>query len=243
MKNDYVIRGQVTAIFVKYNGNTLETLIDTEDLSKVMQFPKAWRSDHKGYVLGTSVVGSRGRKQQYVRLHRIVMECPEGMYVDHINHNPLDNRKENLRVVTAAENNQNYQGAKLNNLSSGVRGVTWSRTFKQWVARVNRNGKVVYQKHFNDLEEARKEVEVARALLMPMSKEAKAELQKEEIEKFYSKETRNRLVNGPGGICFNKNSQKWVVRFRKGKEVLYEKHFKEFEEAALAYKLYLEKSS
>lgn len=37
-------------------------------------------------------------------LHREIMDNPEGMQIDHINHNPLDNRKQNLRICTAKEN-------------------------------------------------------------------------------------------------------------------------------------------
>jgi len=40
-------------------------------------------------------------------MHRIIMNCPPGLLVDHINGNGLDNRKENLRIVTVEVNNNN----------------------------------------------------------------------------------------------------------------------------------------
>lgn len=44
-----------------------------------------------------------------VSMHRLIMGQPKGMEVDHINHDTLDNRKENLRVVTTAQNQRNLK--------------------------------------------------------------------------------------------------------------------------------------
>ena len=58
-------------------------------------------------------------RDQY--LHRVIMNCPEGMVVDHKNHNPLDNRKENLRICSYRENGLN-RGRPRNNIT-GYKGV------------------------------------------------------------------------------------------------------------------------
>lgn len=42
-----------------------------------------------------------------IKLHRLIMNPSRDMIIDHINHNTLDNRKENLRVCTHSENNKN----------------------------------------------------------------------------------------------------------------------------------------
>ena len=40
-------------------------------------------------------------------MHRLIMGDPRGIYIDHVNHNTLDNRRENLRLATNQENQRN----------------------------------------------------------------------------------------------------------------------------------------
>lgn len=56
-----------------------------------------------------------------VYLHRVVAKADKGQFVDHINGNGLDCRKENLRICSHTQNMQNRKVAKSNKL--GVKGV------------------------------------------------------------------------------------------------------------------------
>jgi hypothetical protein len=49
----------------------------------------------------------RDNHKHIISLHRYIMNAPENLVVDHINHNPLDNRKSNLRICTMLQNNHN----------------------------------------------------------------------------------------------------------------------------------------
>lgn len=68
-----------------------------------------------------------------ILLHRFVMACPDHLFVDHIDGNGLDNRKENLRIVTKSQNNSNTK--KRANATSKYSGVSWKSDRNKWVAR------------------------------------------------------------------------------------------------------------
>jgi hypothetical protein len=75
----------------------------------------------------------------YVKLHNVLMSPPAGMVVDHKNGNGLDNRRENLRVCTRAQNGMNRRRGKNN--TSGYKGVHWCASKQRWLARISVNGK------------------------------------------------------------------------------------------------------
>jgi hypothetical protein len=75
-------------------------------------------------------------------MHRIVANPPNGMLVDHINGNTLDNRKMNLRVCTHQQNIMN--SAKRKDNSSGYKGVHRDCRSKRWIARVTFNQKKIH---------------------------------------------------------------------------------------------------
>lgn len=88
-----------------------------------------------------------------VLMHRILMNPPKGYVVDHINNNGLDNRRQNLRVVTQSENIRRA-GIRVNN-TSGIIGVHWNEETKRWRATFRGpNGKKVYAGVFKTKDEA-----------------------------------------------------------------------------------------
>jgi len=66
--------------------------------------------------------------------HRIVMQTPDELETDHINGKRIDNRRENLRVCTASENQMNKKKPKNN--TSGFKGVSWEKRRNKFVANI-----------------------------------------------------------------------------------------------------------
>lgn len=69
-----------------------------------------------------------------VPIHRYLLDPPADMVVDHINGDPLDNRRSNLRVCTVAENNRNRR----------AKGCRWLPRLGKWEARLKHQGCYVY---------------------------------------------------------------------------------------------------
>ena len=76
-----------------------------------------------------------------LRLHRLIMGLQFGdkRLTDHVNRNPLDNRRENLRICTNAQNAWN-RGKQKSNIS-GYKGVSFHKPTKKWRAIIASNNK------------------------------------------------------------------------------------------------------
>jgi len=85
-------------------------------------------------------------------MHRLIMNCPDDMDVDHIFHNTWDNRKEFLRIVTESQNQMN-QKIRINN-KSGIPGVNLNKKDNKWRARIRVNNKEIHLGYFNNKEDA-----------------------------------------------------------------------------------------
>lgn len=98
--------------------------------------------------------------------HRIIWlmqtgEWPNGQ-IDHINGVRSDNRWENLRVVSHAENGKNQRMSKRN--KSGVVGVRWRPELRRWVATIMVSGSLKQIGTFSTIEEAAQARAKANAL-------------------------------------------------------------------------------
>lgn len=114
-------------------------LVDEDDLVKVAE--KKWRLSTNGYA-------ETGKN---TTMHRLLMDPPPGKVVDHINGNRLDNRKENLRVVTQQVNTFNRRPSE--NSKTKVLGV-YPVPNGKYVAKITANGKQKHLGTFNTVEEA-----------------------------------------------------------------------------------------
>jgi hypothetical protein len=123
-------------------------LLDDED-AWVLKYNWHIQGKPGYYYANTNLYDPITRKQTSMRMHRLLIPC-ERLYVDHINHNTLDNRKENLRAVTPTQNMQNRKKAA-NKLCS-YKGV-YSKG-PTYYAEIQVNGKTFRVGHFKTEVEA-----------------------------------------------------------------------------------------
>ena len=104
--------------------------VDDEDYRGLMRW-KWHASVSRSKVYGARCWRDENGKQKKIMLHHEVLggRPGKGLVVDHVNHDGLDCRKENLRVCTDQQNKWNSR-AKRNKCSSRYKGVTWQRAKK-----------------------------------------------------------------------------------------------------------------
>lgn len=110
-------------------------IIDIGDYGLISQF-KWCVSKRKQYIYASRHVKNPISKTIF--MHRIILDAPSGLVVDHINHNGLDNRRSNLRLCTYAQNGQNRLASITN--KSGYKGVSWDKDNLIWQVTIKFNG-------------------------------------------------------------------------------------------------------
>lgn len=85
-------------------------------------------------------------------MHRVIMNAPKGMQVDHIDGDCLNNRRGNLRVCTQSQNSHNSRLSVRN--TSGYKGVRFSKQRKKWMVFITVNGTVTNFGYFPDVRTA-----------------------------------------------------------------------------------------
>lgn len=122
-----------------------EILVSKEDMLLLSGFTWHINSGYAKTRIGKKVI----------KMHRLLLEAPIDKEVDHINGDKLDNRRENLRLVTHAENQANR---KVNHTSSsGLKGVIYDRFMqrqKRWKAHIYHNGQRTTIGHYYTKEQA-----------------------------------------------------------------------------------------
>lgn len=127
----YVDLGDGTMRCILKNGNSF--LIDKADYPAVSQH--RWHVRKDGHV-STTLTGGK-----VIRLHRFLLGETE-LEIDHINMDPTDNRRSNLRFATHSQNGQN-KGLKSTN-TTGYKGVCWNKAAHKYMASISYEGKSHY---------------------------------------------------------------------------------------------------
>lgn len=132
-------------------------IVDDEDFEYLSKFK--WQAIPKGgdrvYARRSKRIGSRSEgKQLSFYMHREVTNAKKGEYVDHINHNTLDNTRNNLRKCTNAQNSKNNRGQTSQRIHSKYKGVKKNLNSTTYSARITVDGKSIYLGSYKTQEEA-----------------------------------------------------------------------------------------
>lgn len=134
-KNEIIVDGEVARVklYDAQCNHIATAIIDAENVNKI-RYTK-WKLSSSGYAANTPKFSGSNK-----HMHREILSTDQ--FVDHINHNKLDNRKCNLRIVTKAQNtmNSNFKGVSPNGC--------------KWYAHIKINQKMLNLGNYLDEEEA-----------------------------------------------------------------------------------------
>lgn len=165
---EYPSKSELINLFI-YNEETGDLIWKTrgEEYFKSKRGHAIWNSRYTGCIAGSvGTHGSNSSKKSYVKVsinksmfyaHRIIYIIFNGsidgdLEIDHINGNGLDNKIENLRLVSRVENLKNRRRCSIN--SSGFNGVSFDKKSKKWHSYINTKNRRYNLGLFDDISEA-----------------------------------------------------------------------------------------
>lgn len=151
-RNTYNITGEYG---IGFTTKGEEFYFDLDDYDLIKDF--TWCINKSGYVISWNKC-----TQKIIYMHRLIygLDSDDKYVVDHIYHINHDNRKEELRICTRAENTRNCKLSKNN--TSGVTGVIWNSNVGKWHSQIMVNYKTIglsYFENFDDAVRCRKDAE------------------------------------------------------------------------------------
>lgn len=130
-------------------------LVDDEDFERVKVFnwyAQGWSRKELYAVAHSRLDG----KRILISMHRLILDAPKGVQVDHVNSNGLDNQRKNLRLCGHRENQWNQVKRRGQSRYKGVR-----PSGGKWRAQITHNRKTISLGHFSDEKEAAKAYDIA----------------------------------------------------------------------------------
>jgi hypothetical protein len=116
-------------------------IVDVEDYERLSQYK--WHA----VKTGDRFYAYRSKNKRSLSMHRVIMNAPKGMVVDHIDGNGLNNRRSNLRVCTVS---QNHQNRRWTGGVSRYKGVCFLKKVNKWKAEITFNGRRIHIGCFAD---------------------------------------------------------------------------------------------
>lgn len=123
-----------------------EFYFDMEDYDLIKDF--CWREHVRKDATYSMLESTMGKSKKIIKMHQLIGFA----HHDHIDRNPLNNRKYNLRPATQQENCMNRSIRSDN--TSGITGVAWDKKSCKWRAYISQNGKLLHLGLYDKKEDA-----------------------------------------------------------------------------------------
>lgn len=130
-QNEFINCGAYTEVL---DSKQNKFIVDSDDVALISV--RYWYVGHDGYVMSVN------KNDRTILLHRFLLNPTDEQYVDHIDRNPSNNTRNNLRLCSRSENAMNKDPQSNN--KSGIIGVWFSGTSNKWVASIKRNQKTIH---------------------------------------------------------------------------------------------------
>lgn len=131
-KNPVRINTSYAEIFCTYKAKGIWVKVDFEDLEKISKIKWKYQPSTDSY---NQVNASLNKTT--VLMSRYLLKADKNQYVDHVNGDPTDNRKENIRFCTLSQNSQNRKSL----IGRKYKGIYFCKSRKNWVAQISIDGK------------------------------------------------------------------------------------------------------
>ncbi len=166
MDNYKIVDNEYVVFNIHGREGLLDVLIDLEDVELATLYPwhADWRESLGNYYVSYSKyisIKNGKQKRETIRLHNLIMGSSKDKVVDHINHNSLDNRRSNLRLVSKSKNAKNRSGVNSNN-TTGYRNVSYIKGEGKYIVQLQIDGKNTRFGKFDDVHEAGRVAKQAR---------------------------------------------------------------------------------
>jgi len=133
--------------------------VDPEDYIWLSQFRWFCQVGAGRCYAARNTPATSGVRQKQIMMHRVLADTPAHLVCDHINHDGLDNRKQNLRNCTRQQNNFNTRPRA--NGTSRFKGVYWYKRTRKYNAVIHKSGKRKSLGFFTSEIEAAKAYDIA----------------------------------------------------------------------------------
>jgi hypothetical protein len=141
--SNIIINGDCALVELTQNNYAKIDIIDIDNIKDIV-----WYINSGGYAQGFDKL-----LKKPIKMHKRIINS-ENMFIDHINHDKLDNRRCNLRICT---NQQNMRNSKISiRNTSGVKGVYFNKHAKKYISIITLNSKNYHLGCFDSIEDAKK---------------------------------------------------------------------------------------